>query len=92
MMGPGSTRPGHRSGGTPNETARLQRNLLGLRVRVTVECLHHGSHSAVITGPFLAVIDSITLFREVSADHDRWVICEYEALDYVPPYAVSDWV
>ncbi len=92
MMGPDDTRPGRNLAGTRGEPNRLPANLLGLRVRVTVECHHHGSHCAVVTGSFIAVIDSIRLFRDVCSDHDRWCICEYSALDYVPPYGVSEWV
>lgn len=91
-MEPEGTRHGQRWDGTANGAHRLPETLKGLRVRITVECTSHGSHSCVMVGPFLWVIDTITLFREVSADHDRWVVCEYAALDHVPVVNISDWV
>lgn len=92
MMDRGDTPHGPRWDGTPGSAARLPEGMRGLRVRVTVECAFHGSHSAVMTGPFLWVIDSITLFRDICAEHDRWCVCEYEALDHVPAVSVSEWV
>jgi hypothetical protein len=69
----------------------LHSNLLGLHVRLTVQCPNHGSHTATMTGPFLEVVDAVHLFRQVSASQDRWVISEYRALDYVPECTVSEW-
>jgi hypothetical protein len=92
MMEQGDTRHGRSEDGTANGAHRLPENLLGLRVRITVECANHGSHTCVMVGPFMRVIDLITLFREVSSDHDRWVVCEYAALDHQPPMSISDWV
>lgn len=90
-MEQGGTPNGRPSGGTRRETARTPEHLLGLRVRITVECTHHGSHSLTMKGPFLKVIDFVTLFRDVCADNDRWVICEYCALDYVPALDIGEW-
>jgi len=90
-MDGGDTRRGRCGDGTHNETARLGPHLLGLRVRITVECVNHGSHTATVRGPFLWVIDLVNLFRDVTADCDRWVVCEYAALDYVPQAEVGEW-
>lgn len=87
----GDTRNGHRPAGTPNETHRLPRTLLGLQARLTVQCPNHGCHTAVVTGPFLWVIDQVQLVRCVCTDRDRWIITEYTPLDYVPERSVSDW-
>jgi len=67
------------------------RQLLGLQARVTIQCRTHGSHSAIARGPFLAVIDSVRLLRDICADQDRWVLTEYQALDEVPEMSVSEW-
>ncbi len=88
----GGTPRGRWTDGIRAESARLPKDMLGLRVRLTVECHNHGSHSAVMVAPFLAAIDAVTLFRDFCYDHDRWVVVEYEALDYVPEWSVSDWV
>lgn len=74
------------------ESARVPKGMLGLVVRITVECHYHGSHSTTISGPFLWAIDAVTLFRDVCADCDRWVVVEYKALDYAPDIMVGDWV
>ena len=91
MMAQGDTRTGRLPDGTPNETHRTPRSLLGLLVRITVECPRHGCHTAILTGPFLWAMDHVRLFRDVAADYDRWVITEYTALDYVPERSFSDW-
>jgi hypothetical protein len=70
---------------------RLPAHLRGVRVHLTVQCQDHGSHSATMTGPFLQVIDAVSIFREAATERGRWVIAEYEALDYVPECTVSEW-
>jgi hypothetical protein len=91
-MDQGDTRPGRNLAGTRGEPNRLPSNLLGLRVRITVECMAHGSHSAILTAPFLKAIESVRLMRDVCDAKDRWCVCEYTALDYVPEMEVTDWV
>ncbi len=91
-MEQGGTRRGRNWDGIRTESARLPKGMLGLRVRVTVECAHHGSHSAVLVAPFLWAIDAVTTFRDICSERERWCVCEYEALDYVPDISISDWV
>jgi hypothetical protein len=66
-------------------------HLMGLKVRMTVSCVSHGSHTAEMSGPFLDVIDAVQLFRSVATERGRWVLCEYQALDWVPEQSVSEW-
>jgi len=76
--------------GRPGDGTPLM--LKGLEVRITVQCVNHGSHTATMRGPFLPVIDAVRLFREAATRRGKWVISEYRALDEVPECVVSEWV
>jgi len=86
------TRHGRNEDGMRVAHEVMPETLRGLHVRLTVQCMAHGSHTATMTGPFLQVIDAVRLFREVCVARDRWVISEYQALDYAPECTVSEWI
>jgi hypothetical protein len=85
------TRHGRNGAGTGAAPWEPYRTLRSLRAEVTIQCKTHGSHRAVATGPYLAVLDAICLLREACVAADRWMIVQYTPSEEVWPMAVSEW-
>lgn len=85
-MAPDGTRHGPSVAGI--NTAHLH----SLRCEVVVGCPHHGSHTAIVEGPFQKVMDLMATFRQGADMVDRWVLTTYTVLDeVVPELLISDW-
>jgi len=66
--------------------------LHSLQCVVTVTCKKHGSHTAIVEGPFQKVMDVVGLFRETAEVKGRWTLTTFMVLDeLVPELWISEW-
>lgn len=66
--------------------------LHSLQCVVTVTCADHGSHTAIVEGPFQDVMDVMGTFREAAEMAGRWTVTTYTVLDErVPRLRIGDW-
>lgn len=66
--------------------------LHSLQCIVTVTCADHGSHTAIVEGPFQQVMDLMATFREAAEMSGRWTLTTFQVLDeLVPRLIIGDW-